>query len=66
MLLQEIIIAYTGELSMSEMVNRKLQYLEESYEVLACLGNRPGQEVFLVRRKMMGKYISKNMSVQNL
>ena len=51
---------------MSEMVNRKLQYLEESYEVLACLGNRPGQEVFLVRRKNDGKiYIKKYVSAKS-
>ena len=52
---------------MSEMVNRKLQYLEESYEVLACLGNRPGQEVFLVRRKNDGKiYIKKYVSAKSV
>ena len=51
---------------MSEMVSRKLQYLEESYEVLACLGNRPGQEVFLVRRKNDGKiYIKKYVSAKS-
>lgn len=51
---------------MSEMVNRKLQYLEESYEVLACLGNRLGQEVFLVRRKNDGKiYIKKYVSAKS-
>lgn len=52
---------------MSEMVNRKLQYLEEGYEVLACLGNRPGQEVFLVRRKNDGKiYIKKYVSAKSV
>lgn len=52
---------------MSEMVNKKLQYLEESYEVLACLGNRPGQEVFLVRRKNDGKiYIKKYVSAKSV
>ena len=52
---------------MSEMVSRKLQYLEESYEVLACLGNRPGQEVFLVRRKNDGKiYIKKYVSAKSV
>lgn len=51
---------------MSEMVNRKLQYLEEGYEVLACLGNRPGQEVFLVRRKNEGKiYVKKYVSAKS-
>ena len=51
---------------MSEMVNRKLQYLEESYEVLACLGDRPDQEVFLVRRKNEGKiYVKKYVSAKS-
>lgn len=44
-----------------------MQYLEESYEVLACLGNRPGQEVFLVRRKNDGKiYIKKYVSAKSV
>lgn len=48
---------------MSGIASRKLQYLEESYDVLTSLGGRPGQEVFLVRKKDGGKiYIKKYVS----
>ena len=48
---------------MPEKTNRKMQYLEESFETLACLGEGIDKEVFLVKRKGSGKmYVKKYVS----
>ena len=36
---------------MPEKTSRKMQYLEECFETLACLGDGTDKEVFLVKRK---------------
>ena len=48
---------------MPEKTSRKMQYLEESFETLACLGDGTDKEVFLVKRKGSGKmYVKKYVS----
>ena len=48
---------------MPEKTNRKMQYLEESFETLTCLGDGTDKEVFLVKRKGSGKiYVKKYVS----
>ena len=48
---------------MPEKTNRKMQYLEECFETLTCLGDGTDKEVFLVKRKGSGKiYVKKYVS----
>lgn len=48
---------------MPEKTSRKMQYLEECFETLACLGDGTDKEVFLVKRKGSGKmYVKKYVS----
>ncbi len=48
---------------MPDKTNRKMQYLEESFETLTCLGDGSDKEVFLVKRKDSGKiYVKKYVS----